>query len=449
MTLGVELWPLIFSRQLHVTELVIDQPQIELIQSASGAWNFSSLGGKPSGTPQPAASVGSGMNLSVSLVKITNGRLTFAQQGSGAKARVLENVSVELRDFSANSAFPFQLAAKLAGGGDIQLDGTAGPLDASDAAATPAKVTVKLNGFDLAAAGVDGSAGLAGLVSIDGAATSNGTNVSLTGRLKAEHLKLTKNGTPASEPVEFDIAVEHDLRKRSGVLRRGDIHIGSAPASLTGTYAAQGESTAVHMNLSGPEMPVPQLTAMLPAFGVVLPSGAAFEGGTASTKLTFAGPAEALVTDGTLGLSNTRLTGFDLGSKMSGIEKLAGIKTGPNTEIETFTATVHNAPDGSTIQDIKLVAPALGELEGGGSVSPSQALDFKMHATLKTGGAALALIGVKGGSGVPFLIQGTAANPEFRPDMKAFASEKVQSLEKKTVGKAASGLLGGVLGKKR
>jgi AsmA protein len=287
------------------------------------------------------------------------------------------------------------------------------------------------------------------MLSIDGAAESNGKTLFLNGRLKAEQLKLAKSGSPAREPVEFDFALEHNMRNNSGVLRRGAIHIGSAPASLTGTYVAQGESTAVNLILAGPEMPVPQLAAMLPVFGFVLPAGASFQGGTASAKLSFAGPANALVIDGTLGLNNTHLTGFDLGSKMSTIEKLAGIKTGPDTEIQTLAATVHMAPDGSSVQDIKFVAPALVELSGGGTVSPSQALDFKMRATLHTGGAALAMLGAKGDSGVPFLIAGTAANPVFRPDMKALVAGRVRSLEKNNLGKTAGGLLGGLLGKKR
>ena len=46
LAVGVELWPLIFSRQLNVTSLTIDQPEIALLQSAAGEWNFSSLGAK-------------------------------------------------------------------------------------------------------------------------------------------------------------------------------------------------------------------------------------------------------------------------------------------------------------------------------------------------------------------------------------------------------------------
>src|SRR5215472_8628569 len=38
---AVELWPLITSRQLHVTGLTIDHPSIALIQANNGEWNFS------------------------------------------------------------------------------------------------------------------------------------------------------------------------------------------------------------------------------------------------------------------------------------------------------------------------------------------------------------------------------------------------------------------------
>ena len=447
LTLGVDLWPLIFSRQLHVTEFALDRPQIDLLESAAGGWNFSSLGGKFAPPAQRAGPPSAGVDLSVKLVKIANGRLSFALQNSNAKARMLENVNVELRDFSANSVFPFTLSAKL-GGGDIRFDGRVGPINPTDAVQTPAKVMLKLSGFDMAAAGVGNSASLAGLLSMDGVAASNGKTLFLNGRLKAEQLKLARNGSPAREPMEFDFALEHDLRQHSGVLRHGEIRIGDAPASLTGTYVAQGESTAVNMSLSGSEMPVPQLAAMLPAFGVVLPAGSSVQGGTASAKLSLAGPAEALVVDGSFALSNTRLAGFDLGSKMSTIEKLAGIRTGPDTEIRTFAATVHMTGDGWTVQDIKFVAPALGELSGGGTISPSQALDFKMRATLHTGGAATAMLGAKGGAGVPFLIEGTASNPVFRPDVKALASQKLQSLKKNDLGKGAGSLLDGV-GKKK
>jgi hypothetical protein len=52
------------------------------------------------------------------------------------------------------------------------------------------------------------------------------------------------------------------------------------------------------------------------------------------------------------------------------------------------------------------------------------------------------------GFSIPFTVQGTCADPVFRPDLKALAKEKVKSV---TGGlqKAAGGLLNGLLGGKK
>ena len=162
--------------------------------------------------------------------------------------------------------------------------------------------------------------------------------------------------------MEVDFSVQHDLRKHSGIVHQGDIHIGSAVAHLTGTYAEQGESMVVNLKLSGPEMPVQELEGILPAVGVVLPAGTSLQGGSASAELSMEGPADRLVTTGSLALNNTRLVGFDLPKKMASIEKFAGIKAGPDTEIQVLSASLRSAPEGTSAQDMKLVVPAIGEL---------------------------------------------------------------------------------------
>ena len=45
LKVGVELIPLILSKQLNVTEITLQQPEITLLKAASGKWNFSSIGG--------------------------------------------------------------------------------------------------------------------------------------------------------------------------------------------------------------------------------------------------------------------------------------------------------------------------------------------------------------------------------------------------------------------
>ena len=44
LKVGVEVMPLIFSKTLHITDITLDKPEIALLRSASGKWNFSSLG---------------------------------------------------------------------------------------------------------------------------------------------------------------------------------------------------------------------------------------------------------------------------------------------------------------------------------------------------------------------------------------------------------------------
>ena len=200
LTLGVDFWPFVFSRKLIVTDLTITEPQITLLETDSGTWNFSSLGGKPKpGAPPPAPKPPSteDLNLSVKLIKISVGRFTLRHVGHKAKPIVLDNVAVEVRDFSPGAAFPFSFAANFGGGGAIKLDGTVGPIDAADTAMTPVTGNLSLTQVDPVAAGlIDPSTGFAGVVSFNGKAQSNGRLVNTDGRLRVEKLRLVKTGTP-------------------------------------------------------------------------------------------------------------------------------------------------------------------------------------------------------------------------------------------------------------
>jgi AsmA protein len=442
---GVEIWPFFFSRKLIVTDLLIDQPEIALVQASSGDWNFSGLGSKSKTAPATPAQGRMPLDLSVKLVKITNCRLTLSRTVGHWKPLALEQVNIELRDFSSTTAFPFSLSAQVHGGGTIKLDGKAGPINPTDSAMTPVSVNLKATQLDLAGSGMnDFAPDVAGLVSFDGGGESDGITMRLKGKLKADNLKLAKNATASTRPVEADFSVQHDLRKHSGIVHQGDLHIGTAVAHLTGTYAEQGESMVLNLKLAGPGMPVQELEALLPALAITLPSGTSLKGGTASANLSMEGPADRLVTAGSLALDNTRLVGFDLPKKMASIEKLAGIKEGPDTEIQVLSANVRLAPEGTSASDMKLVVPAIGELSGAGTVSPANALDFKMSAMVHTSG----LLAAVGNTPIPFTVEGTCAEPVFRPDLKAVVKEEMKSVQR-DVGKAAGGLLNGLLGGKK
>jgi len=425
LNVGVELQPLIFSRKLNVTGIEIDQPQIAMIQNSAGVWNFATIGGKTE-RKEAAGAGSSGTNgpapeFSVKLIKISNGKISMQRAGD-RMPQVLEKLAVEVRDFAPHAAFPFSLSASIQGGGDLNLDGKAGPIDDIDASATPFDVHLKLSKLDIIKTGfVKPSTGFGGVISIDGTAASNGRAFTLKGDIGAEQLKLAAEGKPAARTVGFTFAIQHDVAKRTGALQQGDIHIGKAKASLTGTYRAADKDTVIDMKLSAPAMEVEELEAMLPALNIVLPQGSALKGGTAYANVQVQGPTDALVIKGPAGLTKTRLTGFDLGSEMQTVAKIVGLKISPDTDLDNVSADINSSPKGTAVNNISMVAPTIGELTGAGTISPTHALDFRMRAKFVAEGGVMALVGSKQ-TAIPFSIQGTSSNPKFVPDVKALAT---------------------------
>lgn len=425
LKVGVELIPLIFSKTFNVTELTLNQPEISLVHSQDGdKWNFSSLGNSSTSpantppsttTPAPSGSGGSTTNFSVGKLKVSNGRLTVSRAGSGQQPRVYDKVDIEVTKFSMTNSFPFKLTASLPAGGSLKLDGNAGPIDANNAAHTPLQAKVTITQANLAASGfIDPAAGISGIADFDGTVASDGHEAKTSGTLKGERLQVVKKGAPAGKPVQVQYSVTHDVVKQTGILTQGEITMGKAVAHLTGTYDARGTTTSVNLKLEGQGLPVDDLEAMLPAVGVILPSGSQLKGGTLALNFTITGPVDKLVTTGTVRMENSALAGFNLGSKLSAISALSGKGAAQqqqkDTVIQNFSANVRVAPEGTRADNISLIVPSLGTATGEGTVSPSNALDFKMKA-----------------DNIPFVIQGTTSDPKFVPDVKGMASGLMQN----------------------
>jgi len=307
LKVGVEVMPLIFSKTLHVTDITLDRPEISLLRDAAGKWNFSSLGNKSEATTKPvtAESSSSASNLSVSRLDVKDGRLSVNRANSSIKPHVYDNVDIRVRDFSLTSQFPFSVTANLPAGGSAKLDGKAGPINSNDVSASPLEAQVNIKGLDLTASGfVDPSTGIAGITDFDGTLSSDGKMARTSGTLKAEKLKLAVKGSPAGRIVEVNYATDYDLQKQSGTLTQGNVSLGKALAKLTGTYQSQGESTVVNMKLNADGMPVDDLQAMLPALGIILPSGSSLQGGTLSVNVGIAGPIDKLVVTGPIRLAS-------------------------------------------------------------------------------------------------------------------------------------------------
>ena len=194
-----------------------------------------------------------------------------------------------------------------------------------------------------------------------------------------------------------------------------------------------GPVPVLNLNLAGSKLDVTELSAFLPSLDVLLPSGATIQKGTAEVNLKAEGPADRLVAAGTVGLDSVVLADFDLVSKLTVLDEMAGIKSAPHTEIQTFHATLKTEPDGTTVQDLELVVPSIGTLTGAGTVSPAHELAFKMRAALHSAAGAIASLGSK--SGIPFTVSGTSNSPSFKADVKDFVEDKFKDLKGDLFGK--------------
>ena len=446
---GVEMMPLIFSKTVNVTGITIENPEVTLLRNAAGVWNYSSLGAsagkaeaaKP--TRKTGDTSGTPTDVSVKKLELKDGRINIGTVNS-PKRSTYDHVDVTASDVSMKSQFPVTLSADLPAGGKFKLDGTAGPVDEEDTSLTPVAAKLTVSGLDLASTGfLDASAGLHGILDVDASMTSQKGEAETKGTAKLSKALVVAGGSPASQPVSVDFNTKYDLRKNTGVLNPSALKIGKAVAHLSGTYSAQGETPSVNIKVTGEGMPAQDLESFLPALGVNLPKGASLTAGTLSTNLSLAGPTSKLVTAGNVGLANAKLSGFDLGSKMSAIAALGGLKTGKDLDIEKLSSNVKVSPAGIEAENFLAVVPSLGNLAGAGTIDAKNNMDFKMAATLTnalgtaaspisgaagilgrvTGGGS----GCKNGTTVPFMIQGTTAEPKFVPDVGGLAAGMLKS----------------------
>jgi AsmA protein len=458
VTVGVRLWPLIVSRSLTVTNIRIDQPVVTLFRNAGGRWNYASL----------ATSSNTSRTFAIRKLELSDGRVLV---GTATQKRTYDHVNVAASDLSPGSRWPVTATAVLPGGGTFSLTGDVGPMDRTDATLTPLDAMVAIDGLNLSKTGfLNPSAG--GVLDLKATIASKGGVATVMGNATLSKALLVAGGSPASRPVAVSFDSRYDLHTHTGTLNPSSVKMGGASARLAGTYDARAEATVVNIKVAGGRMSAPELEAFLPALGIHLPQGAHLAAGTIEANLNVAGAIGRLVAAGHVGLSNARLTGFDLGSKMRAISAFTGLHTGSDLNIESMTTNVRVAADGLRFDHFNADVASLGHITGTGTIDARNNLHFGMVATLAnltlpsplsgsrrgggavgtaigTAGALSGLLGTLMGGGtaskitgaagritgatgqlknerIPFLVEGTTSNPQFIPDLSGVALHMLQ-----------------------
>jgi AsmA protein len=461
LRIGVQMKPLLFHKQLIIRSFEVDKPQIHLIDAEDGSWNFSTLShAAPANNTQPAAL----SDLPVGQITIKDGSARIDELASQKNPQVYDHLDVRLEHFSLTKGFPFTVSASLPGDGKVDLSGKLGPINPQDATSTTLDAHIAIQHLDPVAAGyVEPGSGISLIGSLDAHVVSDGTDIISEGKLHAEHLILLKSGKAAPYPVDVTYQVTEALKGSSGQVADLALQTGAVAIHIQGSYHVIANVPVFDLKLTAPHVPIDDLQAILPAVGVKLPNNATLHGGTLTANFAMKGSAKDNVITGSYEIQNTKLVGYNLGSKIVGIAALGGIKTGDSVVIDVSRADVRITKAGSESTNIYSKLPAMGESTGSGRVSPSGQLDFHLISTISNA-KGLNKFGINlltklnstsaaskpsTASGIPILITGTAENPVITADVSGLVKGNEAALRSKGIDLLNKTGLSKLFGRKR
>ena len=431
--IGVDMKPLIFHRELHVRSIEIGAPQIHLVEGAAGQWNFSSLSRNAASLTSNSNSTAALFRSVVDFIGIQEGRAVVETMAANGPPLVYDHVHLTVQNFALNQRFPFELGATLPGDGAVLVKGNIGPMNAQNAAKTPADVDIVIQHLEPITAGfLDPDTGLSVVADITAHATSDGSTVHSHGTLHMLGLQLTKAGAPSPQPIDLAYDIKHQLADNTGQLQQASIGLGTGTIQLSGSYRLAGEDPWVDLKVAAAAVPMDELQSLMTAAGVKLPNGTQLKGGTLTLALEITGAANDLAITGPVELQNAQLVGYDLGSKIQGIAALGGVKTGSTTTIQTMKFNLQASNAGIQVKNIDGSILGMGRSTGSGTVSPSGALSFRLvahvtnaHGAGKVGVGLMTKMNQFGKSasdkeaaqGVPMLVTGTATDPVITADV--------------------------------
>ncbi len=339
--IGVEIIPLVLRREIHIRSFSLETPKIQLLRGAKGLWNYSSIGGAASKSGnQDAETKQAFPDLTVGHIEVVNGQITVGTGPGTSSApaepnRTYEQVSLDVKNFGFANAFPFTASAHLPGDGVVTLNGTAGPLNQQDAAATPFTGHLDMKHIDPLAAGfVDTSAGISGTVEnlvLD--AAWSGTQLHVT-KLLVDTPRVTVVRNTAPKPVKPAANTEGSTMMENLSVDSAEVKNGT----VTLTTPGQGGAPAVYQQLNA------TITNLTPKSFSPFSVSAQLPGGGSLSASGKAGPFDqvnsaATPVDATVSLKHVELETSGVLAPDAGINGLANLDAKVRSNGQTLNAS--------------------------------------------------------------------------------------------------------------
>ena len=373
--IGIEMIPLIFSREIHITGFDLDSPKITLLRAASGKWNYSTIGSaqqNPSANKESSSLV---PNLTVGHVSITNGEVTVGfEPAPGAPAtprHTYDKLNVEAKDFSFQKSFPFTISAHLPADGTVSLTGNAGPINAQDASLTPFTNHLVAKHIDPVATGFfDSTAGISGTVdTIDVQATWNGQQLHVANLLiDTPKVTLVRENKPTTAAPPPTTPNSNDMLSTFTAdhlqIKNGEVKITSPGQTTPAVYQ---ELNAELTNVSPTAASPFKLSAKIPGGGTLTGDGT---GGPLNQANAASTPGNAHIAITHLDLATSGVVAPDAGIGGIADVDLRALSDGKNlnANVSSRIQGLRVAKDGSPsakLVDIQLtIAQSLQSLAG-------------------------------------------------------------------------------------
>ncbi len=320
----------------EVKELILDQPQIELIHNPAGVWNFSTIGG-----PSTPGASGSSSSVSLNELKITDGQVAITDQAANEPRSVYDHIDLKLTDFAPGKKFGLDVAAHFPGQGKqlLSFKGKVGPLNSTNSAATPVDGHISLQEVSLAAANRFAAGTLPpqtdGIASGDADVNSQATQLSAKGDLKLQNLVL--KGSKLDFPIGATYDLTADRAQNTIQVRSGKVDLGSTSFNIAGTVDGHAKPANLNVQLSTRNSSITELAKLAGAFGVAFNPAYQVKG-TLTADVSAKGPMTAPQLNGSLSAKQVQASGGEIKQPVS-VPEIDLALSPDAVRSNTFTAT--------------------------------------------------------------------------------------------------------------
>src|SRR5262245_9927410 len=314
LDIRIGLLPLIRGN-VQVDSLELQRPSVELVKTAQGTWNFSSLGAGSTASPSPSAGSPSTTEFSLRRLAIRDGQIGITDLQQKGTRSGYDHIDLTVMDYSAGKPFSFDLAAQIPGEGtqEIRLKGTAGPVSEKSPADTPFHGALNLSGV-----GIEGLMSfldskdfprVRGKLSSQREVTSESGAVESNGKLKFEGAKI--NDLDVGYPIGLDYKLSAGVANGLVNIESSTLQLGSTPLSMAGTINTATVPANIDLKVKAGNVSIAEIARLASAFGVAFAPGTTVAG-RVSADIGAKGRTDAPTVTGSIAGRDLQISGKDI-----------------------------------------------------------------------------------------------------------------------------------------